>query len=65
MAELFHTIQTINREGVTILLAEQNALQAMEISDRTYVLEQGRVVRQGISGDLLKDDDIRRAYLGL
>ena len=65
VAELFHTIQTINREGVTILLAEQNALQAMEISDRTYVLEQGRVVRQGISGDLLKDDDIRRAYLGL
>lgn len=65
VAELFHTIQTINREGVTILLAEQNALQAMEISDRTYVLEHGRVVRQGISGDLLKDDDIRRAYLGL
>lgn len=65
VAELFHTIQMINREGVTILLAEQNARQAMEISDRTYVLEHGRVVREGMSGDLLTDDEIRKAYLGL
>jgi len=50
---------------VTIFLVEQNARQAMEISDRTYVLENGRIVRQGKSKDLLKDDEIRKAYLGL
>lgn len=65
VSELFRTIQTINREGVTIFLVEQNARQAMEISDRTYVLENGRIVRGGPSKDLLKDDEIRKAYLGL
>jgi len=65
VAELFRTIRRINEEGVTILLVEQNARQAMEISDRTYVLENGRVVREGKSRDLLKDDEIRRSYLGL
>ena len=65
VAELFRTIKRINSEGMTILLVEQNARQAMEISDRTYVLENGRVVREGRSRDLLKDDEIRRSYLGL
>jgi branched-chain amino acid transport system ATP-binding protein len=65
VAELFRTIRRINREGVTVFLVEQNARQAMEISDRTYVLENGRVVREGMSKDLLKDDEIRKAYLGL
>jgi branched-chain amino acid transport system ATP-binding protein len=65
VTELFRTIRTINREGVTVFLVEQNARQAMEISDRTYVLENGRVVRDGKSKDLLKDDNIRKAYLGL
>ena len=65
VAELFRTIRTINREGVTVFLVEQNARQAMEISDRTYVLENGRIVREGKSKDLLKDDEIRKAYLGL
>ena len=65
VTELFRTIRTINQEGVTIFLVEQNARQAMEISDRTYVLENGRIVRQGKSKDLLKDDEIRKAYLGL
>ncbi len=65
VAELFHTIRTINREGVTVFLVEQNARQAMEISDRTYVLENGRLVREGRSKELLKDDEIRKAYLGL
>jgi branched-chain amino acid transport system ATP-binding protein len=65
VAELFRAIRRINREGVTVFLVEQNARQAMEISDRTYVLENGRVVREGNSKDLLKDDEIRKAYLGL
>jgi branched-chain amino acid transport system ATP-binding protein len=65
VAELFRTIRKINREGMTVFLVEQNARLAMEISDRTYVLENGRIVREGKSQDLLKDDDIRRAYLGL
>ncbi|HUJ89383.1 MAG TPA: ABC transporter ATP-binding protein [Syntrophorhabdales bacterium] len=65
VAELFRTIRTINKEGMTVFLVEQNARQAMEISDRTYVLENGRIVRAGKSKDLLKDDEIRKAYLGL
>ena len=65
VAELFRAIRKINREGVTVFLVEQNARQAMEISDRTYVLENGRVVREGKSKELLKDDEIRKAYLGL
>jgi branched-chain amino acid transport system ATP-binding protein len=65
VAELFRAIRKINQEGMTVFLVEQNARQAMEISDRTYVLENGRVVREGKSKELLKDDEIRKAYLGL
>jgi branched-chain amino acid transport system ATP-binding protein len=65
VAELFRTIRRIHQEGVTVFLVEQNARQAMEISDRTYVLENGRIVREGKSKDLLTDDEIRKAYLGL
>jgi len=65
VAELFRTIKRINSEGMTIFLVEQNARQAMEISHRTYVLENGRIVREGRSEDLLKDDEIRRSYLGI
>jgi branched-chain amino acid transport system ATP-binding protein len=65
VAELFRTIRKINREGMTVFLVEQNARLAMEISDRTYVLENGRIVREGKSKELLEDDNIRKAYLGL
>jgi branched-chain amino acid transport system ATP-binding protein len=65
VAELFRTIRKINREGVTVFLVEQNARLAMEISERTYVLENGRIVREGPSRELLQDDGIRKAYLGL
>jgi branched-chain amino acid transport system ATP-binding protein len=50
---------------MTVFLVEQNARLAMEISDRTYVLENGRIVREGKSKELLEDDNIRKAYLGL
>jgi len=65
VTDLFRTIRKINHEGVTVFLVEQNARLAMEISDRTYVLENGRIVREGKSHELLKDDNIRKAYLGL
>jgi branched-chain amino acid transport system ATP-binding protein len=65
VADLFRTIQKINRQGVTVFLVEQNARLAMEISDRTYVLENGRIVREGRSEELLNDESIRKAYLGL
>jgi branched-chain amino acid transport system ATP-binding protein len=65
VAELFRTIRKVNQEGVTVFLVEQNARLAMELSDRTYVLENGRIVREGKSKELLKDDNIRKAYLGL
>lgn len=65
VAELFRAIRKINQEGVTVFLVEQNARSAMELSDRTYVLENGRIVREGKSRELLDDDNIRKAYLGL
>ena len=50
---------------MTILLVEQNVRQALEISDRAYVLENGRVVLEGKSGQLLQNDHVKKAYLGL
>ena len=61
---LFETIVQIRGEGVTVVLVEQNAFQAMEISDRTYVMQAGQIVESGRSSDLLEDPIIRKAYLG-
>ena len=61
---LFDTIESIRGEGVTVLLVEQNAFQVMEISDRAYVMQAGRIVESGRSSDLLEDPIIRKAYLG-
>lgn len=62
---IFKTISQINRGGTTILLVEQNINYSLKISRRTYVLENGEIVVQGLSEDLLKREDIRQAYLGL
>jgi len=63
--ELFDTIQMIHKEkGLPILLVEQNAYSALEISDTGYVLELGRIVKSGPSKSLLTDPDIVKAYLG-
>jgi len=62
---VLETVQQLNREGLTILLVEQNVRRALEISDRAYVLETGRITRTGPAEDLLHDDQIREAYLGL
>ncbi len=58
-------VSEIREEGVTILLVEQNAKISLEISDRGYVLETGRVVLEGGSEELLRNEHVRRAYLGL
>ena len=63
--EIFEVVQRINKEGVTILLVEQNAPQALSISDQAYVLEEGRVALSGKGGELLDDDHVRRLYLGI
>jgi branched-chain amino acid transport system ATP-binding protein len=65
VAELFACIRRIHAEQVTILLVEQNAHQALDIADRAYVLENGRTVRTGTAAELLADDAIQAAYLGL
>jgi branched-chain amino acid transport system ATP-binding protein len=61
---VFETIRTINQQGVTILLVEQNALLALSIADRAYVLESGRVVLSGRGPELIDDEKVQRAYLG-
>lgn len=61
---LFSVIQEINRRGTTILLVEQNVKRALEISSRGYVLETGRVVLTGSSENLLRNESVRKAYLG-
>ena len=62
---IFEIIQQINRDGVTVLLVEQNAQMALHIAHRAYVLETGRVTLEGASRDLLTDPKVRSAYLGL
>jgi branched-chain amino acid transport system ATP-binding protein len=61
---VFDTIRTINSQGVTILLVEQNALMALGIADVGYVMESGRIVLTGRGADLLDDENVQRAYLG-
>ena len=62
--EIFNIIQKINAEGTTVLLVEQNANMALSIAHRAYVLETGDIVKQGAASDLLKDEDVKKAYLG-
>jgi branched-chain amino acid transport system ATP-binding protein len=65
VGELFAFIQALRNKGITILLVEQNIRHALEIADRGYVLENGRIVLEGVSKDLLTNDHVRKAYLGL
>jgi branched-chain amino acid transport system ATP-binding protein len=61
---LFDTISQIRGEGVTVLMVEQNAYEAMEISDRCYVIQAGAIAMSGISAEIMKDPQVRKAYLG-
>ncbi len=65
VAEVFRVIRTINQQGVSIVLLEQNAIQALQLSSRGYVLEQGHMVQEGDAGELLADENIKSAYLGI
>ncbi len=63
--EIFNVIKEINSLGVTILLIEQNAKVALEIADFGYVLETGSIVLKGTGAELLNNDDVKKAYLGI
>ncbi|HEX7513565.1 MAG TPA: ABC transporter ATP-binding protein, partial [Candidatus Methylomirabilis sp.] len=65
MSEIFKTIHEISQKGVTVFLVEQNVYEALNISDRAYVLQTGRIVLEGKGKDLLKSDLVRKAYLGM
>ena len=64
IAQIFEIIQTIRTAGVTVFLVEQNANRALQIADRGYVLETGKVVLEDTGANLLTNDAVRRAYLG-
>jgi branched-chain amino acid transport system ATP-binding protein len=65
VAQVFKIVKAINRQGVTVLLVEQNVRHALELAHRGYVLENGRVVLQGGGRELLADERLKQAYLGL
>jgi len=65
VTEVFRIVQMLQKEGITILLVEQNVHQSLEIASRAYVLENGRVALSGNSSELLDDDYIKKAYLGM
>jgi branched-chain amino acid transport system ATP-binding protein len=62
---IFEIISEINRQGMTILLVEQNVYQSLHIAHRAYVLETGRVVMSGTGDQLLNDDHVKKAFLGM
>jgi branched-chain amino acid transport system ATP-binding protein len=62
---IFQTLKAINAQGTTLLLVEQNAQQSLSIAHRAYVLETGKIVLEGTGADLLENDLIRQAYLGI
>jgi branched-chain amino acid transport system ATP-binding protein len=64
IAEVFHIIEEIHKQGTTILLVEQNAMAALEVADYGYVLETGKVALEGTGSELLANERIKEAYLG-
>ena len=65
VGKTFQTLQEINREKVTILLVEQNVFNALNMCHRGYVLENGRIVLSGTGAELLKDEHLKKAYMGI
>jgi len=63
--ELFRVLRTLNEQGMSILLVEQNVVQALKICQRAYVLESGKIVMEGSSAELRSSDTIRQSYLGI
>jgi branched-chain amino acid transport system ATP-binding protein len=65
VSQIFEIIREINRKGITVLLVEQNVQRSLEMADEAFVLENGRITLRGKGQDLLADDHVKRAYLGL
>jgi branched-chain amino acid transport system ATP-binding protein len=63
--QIFDVIKELNAKGTTILLVEQNALMALSIAHRAYVLQTGSIVLSGAASDVAKDENVRKAYLGI
>ncbi len=62
--EIYRIVADLHRNGTTVLLVEQNAMGALSIAERAYVLETGRIVLSGRADELIEHDDVQRAYLG-
>ena len=62
--EIFSIIKEINKSGTTVLLVEQNAKMALEIADRAYVIETGKIVLEGTGKELASSEKVQKAYLG-
>jgi branched-chain amino acid transport system ATP-binding protein len=63
--EVFKAVERVNGEGVTILLVEQNVKHTLKMATRAYVLENGRITIEGKGADLLNNDHVKKAYLGI
>jgi branched-chain amino acid transport system ATP-binding protein len=63
--QVFDTVRTVTQAGITVLIVEQNAAQALELADRAYVMESGEVVMEGVGVEMLQDERVRSAYLGM
>ena len=62
--EIFRIIESINEQGTTVLLVEQNAKMALSIADRAYVIETGKITLEGTGEELAASEEVRKAYLG-
>ena len=65
VTEICRTVERIASEGVTVLLVEQNVFEALQVCQRAYVLQTGRIVLEGLGRELLQSDRVRKAYLGM
>jgi branched-chain amino acid transport system ATP-binding protein len=65
LSEVLEVIKRLREQGITVLLVEQNVRRTLEVADRAYVLENGQIVSEGKGEDLLQDDMVKKAYLGL
>lgn len=65
VSELFDTIETVRKRGTAVLIVEQNVYKALQISDWAYVVEHGEVSMQGFGKDLLQDENLKKAYMGM
>ena len=63
--EMFQLIEDINRQGVTVLLVEQNVVQSLNLADRAYVIENGTVTLSGSAGELAENPELKKSFLGL